>query len=715
MKTRAALLFAALSGFLGLLPGLVAQTRPYTGFVYPAGGRQGSTFAMKAGGQGLAGVSGIEVTGGGVSARVVECYKRIGPQEVTLLRDQLRELKGRSKSKVEPASLKQGASGKAKPASSKANEALIPRIEKRIEEYCNRPASNALADLVFLEVKIAADAAPGRRELRLVTPSGISNPVVFHVGQFPETTREPMLTASYQVLGKEELALRKRPEEEAEVRVTVPCTMNGQIASGEVNRYRFQARKGQRLVVSALARDLIPFLADAVPGWFQPVLALYDQSGREIAYQDDFRFKPDPVVLFDVPADGEYVVAISDAIHRGREDFVYRITLGEQPYLTGIFPLGGKAGEPCRIEAKGWNLNGATVAPPPADARPGLFTVSAKAGGRISNSLPFELDTLPEAFEAAGDSPGAPPQNVALPVIVNGRIGEPGDLDVFQFTGKKGEEIAVEVSARRLDSPLDSVVRVTGPDGAVLALNDDYEDLAAGANTHHADSYVLVSLPQDGAYRVHLGDTTRAGGPEYAYRLRMSRARPDFELRAAPSSLALRGKSGASLSVHLARRDGFKGAVKVAFENLPPGLTASPVTIPADKNHVKIGLKASPAAARTSFDLRLAGSAEIGGQTVRRAAVPAEDRMQAFLWRHLVPASNLRALVIDSDAKRPAGRPLPPPCPETLAALAAKKDAPKFTPGQVASRTRQVDQLFQEGLLTEDFVAKRLAECQVVE
>lgn len=89
--------------------------------------------------------------------------------------------------------------------------------------------------------------------------------------------------------------------------------------------------------------------------------------------------------------------------------------------------------------------------------------------------------------------------------------------------------------------------------------------------------------------------------------------------------------------------------------------------------------------------------------------------MQAFLWRHLVPASNLRALVIDSDAKRPAGRPLPPPCPETLAALAAKKDAPKFTPGQVASRTRQVDQLFQEGLLTEDFVAKRLAECQVVE
>ena len=27
-------------------------------------------------------------------------------------------------------------------------------------------------------------------------------------------------------------------------------------------------------------------------------------------------------------------------IYRGREDFVYRIALGELPFITGIFPLG---------------------------------------------------------------------------------------------------------------------------------------------------------------------------------------------------------------------------------------------------------------------------------------------------------------------------------------------------------------------------------------
>ena len=94
-----------------------------------------------------------------------------------------------------------------------------------------------------------------------------------------------MLTSDFQVLGKEELAQRKRPAEEVEDRITVPCTMNGQIASGEVNRYRFEARKGQRLVISVAARELIPYIADAVPGWFQPVLALYDADGKEVAYQ----------------------------------------------------------------------------------------------------------------------------------------------------------------------------------------------------------------------------------------------------------------------------------------------------------------------------------------------------------------------------------------------------------------------------------------------
>ncbi len=188
--------------------------------------------------------------------------------------------------------------------------------------------------------------------------------------------------------------------------MTVPCTMNGQIAAGEVNRYRFQASKGQRLLISAKARQLIPYVADGVPGWFQAVLRLHDSGGKEVAYNDDFRFDPDPVLHFEVPADGEYVLTINEALFRGRESFTYRITIGELPFVTSIFPLGGRVGEPVKIEMNGWNLENATLSAPSQDAKPGNHLLAATTGNLVSNYVPFVLDTLPECLDAeSNDEP----------------------------------------------------------------------------------------------------------------------------------------------------------------------------------------------------------------------------------------------------------------------------------------------------------------------
>ncbi len=307
--------WALLVAFLAPASLAHAQQRPYIGYAYPAGGRQGTTFAVKLGGQGLNGVYQALFTGSGVSAKVVDCYRRLGSRDSSLLREQLGELKRELKAVKE------------RGPNEEVKEGFLNRIQKRLEEYISQPACASLSDLVFLEVTISPDAEPGPREIRLVTLSGVSNPLPFHVGQLPEICRKPMITCVQQVLGKEEQALRKRPPEEVEQRLVLPCVANGQIAPGEVNWYRFEARKGQRLVLSVAARQLVPFLADAVPGWFQPVLAVYDARGKELAYNDDFRFKPDPVLFFEVPQDGEYLFSITDAIYRGREDFVYRVTI----------------------------------------------------------------------------------------------------------------------------------------------------------------------------------------------------------------------------------------------------------------------------------------------------------------------------------------------------------------------------------------------------
>ena len=116
--------------------------------------------------------------------------------------------------------------------------------------------------------------------------------------------------------------------------------------------------------------------------------------------------------------------------------------------------------------------------------------------------------------------------------------------------------------------------------------------------------------------------------------------------------------------------------------------------------------------------LTIEGRAEIDGEEVVHAAVPAEDRMQAFLWRHLVPAEEMECLVYSPSYQPPPRRILhsfmvpleePKPAPAADSATAQK---PKFTKKQVANHVQQIKQLFEEGLLTEEFTGRKVAECE---
>ena len=717
------------------LAALVAAASPawaqsqYTGYVYPAGGQQGTTFPIRIGGQGLQHADGVIVTGEGVSCRVVDYYRVMDNQELSFLSQQLNEMRKKESTLSDvmaakmasfdfPAPIgpveepKQGEkeSKKEPPKSEKevAKEKLIERIQKRFAEDERTPAVRSQTELVFAEITVEPDAKPGRREIRVITKRGVSNPLPFYVGQVPEVARKPMKTCQLPVLGKEHLAQRKRPPEEEELRITVPCTMNGQVAPGEVNRYRFQASKGQRLVISAKARELVPYVADGVPGWFQAVLRLRDGNGRELAYDDDFRFNPDPVIYFEVPEDGEYVLTINEALFRGRESFVYRITIGELPFVTSIFPLGGRVGEPVKIETSGWNLEKTTLAPPPKDAKPGRHLIAATNGNLVSNYVPFALDTLPECLEKEPNDEPSKAQKVNLPIIVNGRADRPGDWDVFEVEGKAGETIVAEVHARRLGSPLDSFVKVTGADGKIIALDDDHYDAASGLNTDHADSYLMVKLPANGKYFIHLGDTTRRGEKEYAYRLRISQPQPDFALRLIPSRVCIPSKASAAVTVYAIRKDGFDGPITLSFKDLPKGLQSPGATLAAKQEVVGLGVKTSLTEMEKPVNLTIVGTAKIGDREVVHEAVPAEDRMQAFLWRHLLPAETMPALVFDPSYQPPADRIRPPIRDEDR----PKDVKPTLTRSSVDGYLRQIEGLYQEWFLTDEFANREIASIE---
>jgi hypothetical protein len=185
---------------------------------------------------------------------------------------------------------------------------------------------------------------------------------------------------------------------------------------------------------------------------------------------------------------------------------------------------------------------------------------------------------------------------------------------------------------------VDSLLKLTDAAGKLLAANDDYDDKGAGLTTHQADSRLIFKLPADGTYLLHIGDTQHKGGPAYAYRLRVSPARPDFELRVMPSSLNAPPGTTVAISVHACRKDGFDGDIALKLKDNAPGFALSGGWIPAGQDRVQMTLTVPRSSRGRPIKLRLEGSATIDGKTVSHLAVPADDVMQAFLYRHLVPA-----------------------------------------------------------------------------
>jgi hypothetical protein len=620
-----------LAAFLAAVPAVLAQNAPHLAYVLPAGGQQGTMFQVATGGQFLPNVSAVYVSGSGVQATVVDYARPMNAMQATELRDRMQALQKETMTAA-------------------IRKEMVDTRVKLLLFNARRLTSPVLAETVTLQVTIARGAAPGKRELRVATPQGLSNPLVFCVGQLPEFTEKESINVDQPNANQPAQVQISQPP--TDMRITLPATVNGRIkpdlprpqarsgqpfTPGEADRYRFHAHQGQDLVIAASARELIPYLADAVPGWFQAVLTLYDAGGNELAYDDDYRFHPDPVLHYAVPKDGEYTVEIRDALYRGREDFVYRIAIGELPFVTSTFPLGGRAGSKTTVHLTGWNLPASKMTMNAKGKAPGVYP--------LANSAAFMVDTLPEGFEKEPNNSPAAAQRVKLPIIVNGRIDQPGDWDVFRFQGRAGEAIVAEVYARRLDSPLDSVLKLTDAKGKQLAFNDDFEDQGAGLETHHADSRILTTLPANGTYYLYLGDAQQKGGPEYAYRLRIGAPRPDFDLRVTPSSINVSGGLTIPITVHALRKDGFSGDIALTLKIAPKGFTLIGGLLPAGRDEVRLTLTVPPQPQPEPLSLSLEGRATIQGHQVVRLAVPAEDMMQAFAYRHLVPASDLKVAV----------------------------------------------------------------------
>ena len=122
------------------------------------------------GGQFLESADNAYISGAGIQAKVMDVAKMLTPKQVNDLRERMQELQKKPR---DPETLKE-----------------MMEIRNKLSDFQNKRNNPVLSEKVILEIKIAADAEPGQRELRLATANGLSNPLFFHVGQLPEFRKE---------------------------------------------------------------------------------------------------------------------------------------------------------------------------------------------------------------------------------------------------------------------------------------------------------------------------------------------------------------------------------------------------------------------------------------------------------------------------------------------------------------------------------------------
>ena len=444
-------------------------------------------------------------------------------------------------------------------------------------------------------VSIAADCPAGLYEARMMTRLGFSSSRAFSVGTLDEV-------------------IRVKPNTSLETAMELPVNSlcNASVSPRSIDHYFFTGRKGQRVAIECAAKGIDSKLT--------PVLIVADGQGRDLVVE-----RRGGALDFAVPGDGKYVIKIHDLTYNGDAAHFYRLSLRELPPGSPIAPHPSTA----TVNSFSW--------PPP-----GLAAQAATVESEPNNDRSHA-------------------QKIALPCDIAGSFFPAADVDVFEFDAKKGDVWWIEVASERFGLPTDPnvVVQHVANPGEQETLSDvaEFTDIPSPVkvsstnyaydgtpyNAGSSDVLGKLTIQQDGLHRLRVSDLfggTR-NDPRNVYRLVIRKAAPDFalvawalhmELRngdrnALSKPLALRGGQTMALEVVAIRRDGFDGAIELTMGDLPDGVTARGLKIPAGQSHGVMLVTAHQDAPRSRRSVTFTGTAQIDGATVTRPV-----RLASMAW-----------------------------------------------------------------------------------
>jgi hypothetical protein len=432
---------------------------------------------------------------------------------------------------------------------------------------------------------IAPDCRLGEHHFRVRAKGGVSDLRTFWVGALPEFAE-------------------KEPNNEIGKSQSVPLntTVTGAAGGEDVDFYQVVVKSGERLSVEIEAIRLGRALLDSY-------IAVRDSNGKVLASSDDTALAMQDSALSLVAAkEAVYIIEVRDTSYGGPADTPYRLHIGSFPRPTAVYPAGGKAGEELEVTFVGdaaGELKQKVKLPGEPVERFGLF---AEQGGHLAPSpnwvrvSPFSNVLENEPNDERDFASGA---YIDLPLALNGILNKPGDADWFKFTAKKGQSIEIAVYARRLRTPVDSVLNVYDSKGGNISSNDD------GAGS---DSTAKFNVPEDGDYFVRVADHLKQGGSDYVYRVEITKSQPAVALnipQVARNDSQSRQyiavpRGNRFATVIAARRNNYSGDLTFSIDDLPSGVKMHADTMLGKVDQIPIVFEAASDAASAGKLLELA-------------------------------------------------------------------------------------------------------------
>ncbi len=192
------------------------------------------------------------------------------------------------------------------------------------------------------------------------------------------------------------------PKTATVAKMPLPLAFNGVIsAPGDIDYFRFTAKKDQAIEVRVIARQLRSPL--------DSVLTIYNADGGGMASNDDAG-GPDSYLRFNPPADGDYLLSVTDQLHQGGIDYTYRVELTPvAPQLFVTIPSVQQNSQERQAIAVPRGNRFATLLRAKREDFGGEIAIASgdlPAGVTLSSdNIPANGDTIPVLFEAAPDAP----------------------------------------------------------------------------------------------------------------------------------------------------------------------------------------------------------------------------------------------------------------------------------------------------------------------